>query len=188
MSKKRKSVLVAAGVEPTAKTKRLTIKELKFVSHYVRTGNASYSAAEAGYAQYKDLRKYASEMLTKPHIALEIEREREKLKEILNIDLQKCLEVLAGQAFTQPSEVLDVISNPENTRAYARLGNKQFGLEIRSVGGQSPGVEARTISPSERRAAANDIIEILGLGKRADKDPGETLLAGLSAIASKLKR
>jgi len=49
------------------KTRRLTLKQRKFVAHYVATGNASESAREAGYSE-ASAREIGMENLTKPAI------------------------------------------------------------------------------------------------------------------------
>ena len=60
-------------------SKRLTLKQLKFIQIYIETGNATKAAMEAYSCKNENVAKsVGSENLTKPDIACEIEKYRKK--------------------------------------------------------------------------------------------------------------
>jgi len=60
-------------------TKRLTLKQLKFIQIYIETGNATKAAMEAYRCKNENVAKsVGSENLTKPDIAYEIDKYRKK--------------------------------------------------------------------------------------------------------------
>ncbi len=60
-------------------SKRLTLKQLKFVQLYIETGNATKAAMEAYRCKNENVAKsVGSENLTKPDIAFEIDKYRKK--------------------------------------------------------------------------------------------------------------
>ena len=58
--------------------KKLTLKQKKFTSEYIKTGNATKSAIKAGYSK-KTAHSIGSENLKKPEIQADIQSEAEKL-------------------------------------------------------------------------------------------------------------
>jgi phage terminase small subunit len=70
--------------------RRLTAKQKKFADAYIKTGNASLAAEEAGYSK-KTARFIGSENLTKPNIKSYIDK---KMKEIEDKQIAKAEEVL----------------------------------------------------------------------------------------------
>ena len=60
-------------------TKRLTLKQLKFIQIYIETGNATKAAMTAYRCKNENVAKsLGSENLTKPDIACEIEKYRKE--------------------------------------------------------------------------------------------------------------
>lgn len=57
---------------------RLTVKQQKFVDEYVKTGNATQAALDAGYSE-KAARYIGSENLTKPYIAQAVKEQMDAL-------------------------------------------------------------------------------------------------------------
>lgn len=61
-----------------AKEKKLTLKQKKFTTEYLKSGNGTQAAIKAGYSKYS-AKEIASENLTKPNIRASIQTAAEKL-------------------------------------------------------------------------------------------------------------
>ena len=78
---------------------RLTVKQDKFARLYAKTGNGTQSAIAAGYSA-NSAASIASENLTKPEIAEEVERHRRRTAERLDISREKLVNDAAHDAET----------------------------------------------------------------------------------------
>lgn len=81
----------------TEKKDKLTPKQQRFVSEYLRLGNATQAAIAAGYSE-KTANRIATENLSKPVIARAIERAQQRRNDRLELEedfeLKKGLELL----------------------------------------------------------------------------------------------
>lgn len=88
--------------------KKLTIKQKKFADEYIKTGNATQSAINAGYSE-KTARKIGSENLTKPDIKAYIDERMKKLEEEAIADQKEILKGLTRQARREEKEYQVVV-------------------------------------------------------------------------------
>lgn len=91
--------------------KKLTIKQKKFADEYIKTGNATQSAINAGYSE-KTARKIGSENLTKPDIKAYIDERMKKLEEEAIADQTEVLKYLTRVLRDEERE--DVLVNVGN--------------------------------------------------------------------------
>jgi phage terminase small subunit len=99
--------------------KKLTIKQAKFTKEYLKTGNATQSAKNAGYSK-KTAYSIGNENLKKPEIRKEIQSAAEKLgitaeyvlgnlKEIADFNKEKRIKARSiGNDIFQEEEMIDV--------------------------------------------------------------------------------
>ena len=73
--------------------KRLTIKQKKFADEYIKTGNATQSAINAGYSK-KTARQVGAENLTKPNIKSYIDKQLTKLEDESIADAKEVMKYL----------------------------------------------------------------------------------------------
>lgn len=88
--------------------KKLTIKQKKFADEYIKTGNATQSAINAGYSE-KTARKIGSENLTKPDIKAYIDERMKELEEEAIADQKEILKGLTRQARREEKEYQVVV-------------------------------------------------------------------------------
>lgn len=90
----------------TEKKDKLTPKQQRFVSEYLRLGNATQAAIAAGYSE-KTANRIATENLSKPVIARAIERAQQRRNDRLELEedfeLKKAIELL--QMCMEPKHV-----------------------------------------------------------------------------------
>lgn len=86
----------------------MTIKQKKFADEYIKTGNATQSAINAGYSE-KTARKIGSENLTKPDIKAYIDERMKKLEEEAIADQKEILKGLTRQARREEKEYQVVV-------------------------------------------------------------------------------
>ena len=90
----------------TEKKDKLTPKQQRFVSEYLRLGNATQAAIAAGYSE-KTANRIATENLSKPVIARAIERAQARRNDRLELEedfeLKKAIELL--QMCMEPKHV-----------------------------------------------------------------------------------
>jgi len=89
-------------------SKALTMKQQRFVSHYLANGgNGTAAAREAGYKGNDDtLRTVAKENLTKPHISSEIEKSQSEFKEQLGAIAESKRQLLWNTAKYNAEKIL----------------------------------------------------------------------------------
>lgn len=73
--------------------KKLTIKQQKFADEYIKTGNATQSAINAGYSK-KTARQVGAENLTKPNIKSYIDKQLTKLEDESIADAKEVMKYL----------------------------------------------------------------------------------------------
>ena len=75
--------------------RKLTERQKKFVDAYIKTGNASEAARQAGYSP-KNADVNSSRLLVNPSISAEVKRRLAELKTERTADLQETLEYLSA--------------------------------------------------------------------------------------------
>lgn len=88
--------------------KKLTIKQKKFADEYIKTGNATQSAINAGYSK-KTARVTGAENLTKPNIKAYVDERMKKLEEEAIADQKEILKGLTRQARREEKEYQVVV-------------------------------------------------------------------------------
>lgn len=99
--------------------KKLTIKQKKFADEYIKTGNATQSAINAGYSE-KTARKIGSENLTKPDIKAYIDERMKELEEEAIADQTEVLKFLTR-----------IMRDEEKEEVLVNVGN--FEQEVQEV-------------------------------------------------------
>ena len=104
--------------------KKLTIKQKKFADEYIKTGNATQSAINAGYSE-KTARKIGSENLTKPDIKAYIDERMKELEEEAIADQSEILKYLTRIIRDEErEEVLVNVGNFEQEKQEIKISAK----------------------------------------------------------------
>lgn len=148
---------------------KLTPKQKKFADEYIKTGNATQSAIEAGYSK-KTARSVGSENLTKPDISEYIAKRLEKIDKENIAEQKEILEFMTRVMRRQEKEqVTNVLKKPivltvhgsgdDNT--YEKVVNEEV-VEVSEVAGSvSDAVRAadllsKLIKPSKEETSYED--------------------------------
>ena len=101
----------------TEKKKKLTPKQQRFVSEYLKTGNATEAAKRAGYSE-KTAFRIGAENLQKPAIARAIERAQDRRNDRLELEedfeLKKAIEIM--RLCMEPNHVYGFDGKPMKDR------------------------------------------------------------------------
>ncbi len=104
--------------------KKLTIKQKKFADEYIKTGNATQSAINAGYSK-KTARFTGAENLTKPNIKAYLDERMKKLEEEAIADQSEILKYLTRIIRDEErEEVLVNVGNFEQERQEIKISAK----------------------------------------------------------------
>lgn len=76
-------------------TKKLTLKQQRFVDEYIISGNATQAAIKAGYSK-KTANRIAAENLSKPVIKTVIDKRNEEIKSEKTADMTEVMEYLTS--------------------------------------------------------------------------------------------
>lgn len=115
-------------------TKRLTLKQQRFVDEYIISGNATQAAIKAGYSE-KTAAVTATENLRKPNIKAELDRRNAEIQSAKTMDMQEVMERLAAmgrgetteETVTNKGEVIETATrNSDKLKAMELIG-KRFG-------------------------------------------------------------
>nr|BDD44377.1 hypothetical protein 29 [bacterium] len=127
--------------KPLKPVGKLNLRQEKFVGHYLKTGNASKAAIEAGYSEVRS-RSQGSLLLKHPVIKEEISKKREKIAKKLELDAEFVLEGLKSiyQRCMQAEPVLDKDGietgeykfNPTSARRALRDIGEHIGMFVKS--------------------------------------------------------
>ncbi|MEZ7280390.1 terminase small subunit [Limosilactobacillus fermentum] len=82
-------------MEVSSITKRLTLKQHRFVDEYIISGNATQAAIKAGYSK-RSAQQTGAENLLKPVIKAELDRRNAEIKSAKTADMQEVMEYLAS--------------------------------------------------------------------------------------------
>lgn len=114
---------------------KLTVKQKKFADEYIKTGNATQAAIEAGYSK-KTARFIGQENLTKPNIKCYVDEQMQKIESHKIMDAKEALEGITSIArgemtttgYTNKGEMIEIPPTiTERHRAYESI-LKRFPL------------------------------------------------------------
>ncbi|WP_167800805.1 terminase small subunit, partial [Limosilactobacillus fermentum] len=91
------------GKEVSSITKKLTLKQQRFVDEYIISGNATQAAIKAGYSK-KTANRIATENLSKPVIKTAIDKRNAEIQSEKTMDMQEVMELLASIARGETTE------------------------------------------------------------------------------------
>ncbi|MEK1318206.1 terminase small subunit [Limosilactobacillus fermentum] len=115
-------------------TKRLTLKQQRFVDEYIISGNATQAAIKAGYSK-KTANRIATENLSKPVIKTAIDKRNAEIQSEKTMDMQEVMELLASiargetteETVTNKGDVIETATrNSDKLKALELIG-KRFG-------------------------------------------------------------
>ncbi|MEK1350143.1 terminase small subunit [Limosilactobacillus fermentum] len=115
-------------------TKKLTLKQQRFVDEYIISGNATQAAIKAGYSK-KTAKQMGTENLAKPIIKAELDRRNAEIQSAKTMDMQEVMERLAAmgrgetteETVTNKGEVIETATrNADKLKAMELIG-KRFG-------------------------------------------------------------
>lgn len=115
-------------------TKRLTLKQQRFVDEYIISGNATQAAIKAGYSK-KTANRIATENLSKPVIKTAIDQRNAEIQSEKTMDMQEVMELLASiargetteETVTNKGDVIETATrNSDKLKALELIG-KRFG-------------------------------------------------------------
>lgn len=148
---------------------KLTPKQKKFADEYIKTGNATQSAIEAGYSK-KTARSVGSENLTKPDISEHIAKRLEKIDKEKIAEQKEILEFMTRVMRRQETEqITNVLKKPTvltvhgsgDDNTYEKVVNEEV-VEVSEVAGSvSDAVRAadllsKLIKPSKEETSYED--------------------------------
>lgn len=150
---------------PIKKGDKLTTQQKKFVSYYVKYGNATMAAVKAGYSE-RTARQSGSDLLTRPHIkeAVMYKLELMESKEIASA--QEVMILLTKLARGKIKEEQIVVEQIGDYKSEARIMKKQ-------------------VSAKDRLTAINSLAKRYGLDIRDNKINPE--IESLAPLISLLK-
>lgn len=120
--------------EVSSITKRLTLKQQRFVDEYIISGNATQAAIKAGYSK-KTANRIATENLSKPVIKTAIDKRNAEIQSEKTMDMQEVMELLASiargetteETVTNKGDVIETATrNSDKLKALELIG-KRFG-------------------------------------------------------------
>lgn len=115
-------------------TKKLTLKQQRFVDEYIISGNATQAAIKAGYSK-KTANRIATENLSKPVIKTAIDKRNAEIQSEKTMDMQEVVELLASiargetteETVTNKGDVIETATrNSDKLKALELIG-KRFG-------------------------------------------------------------
>ena len=122
------------GKEVSSITKKLTLKQQRFVDEYIISGNATLAAIKAGYSK-KTANRIATENLSKPVIKTAIDKRNAEIQSEKTMDMQEVMELLASiargetteETVTNKGDVIETATrNSDKLKALELIG-KRFG-------------------------------------------------------------
>ena len=164
---------------------KLTPKQQKFADEYIKTGNATQSAIEAGYSR-RTAKEVGYENLTKPHLNEYIEKRMAEIKSKRVMGYTEAVEILTSIARGELKETV-VVGTPigvEEVKKEADLKTRISALkeimkrypdndklveqQIRKISAEADIAEANAREVTDN-GTANEI-RIIGFDRRAELD------------------
>ncbi|MBA5972514.1 terminase small subunit [Leuconostoc mesenteroides] len=164
---------------------KLTPKQQKFADEYIKTGNATQSAIEAGYSK-KTAQVIGAENLSKPMVKSYIEERMAEIKSKRIMDIEEAVEILTTIARGELKETV-VVGTPvgaETVEKEAHLKTRISALkeimkrypgndklveqQIRKLSAEADIAEANAREVTDN-GTANEI-RVIGFDRRAEED------------------
>jgi phage terminase small subunit len=150
---------------------KLTAKQIRFVTEYVQSLNGTQSAIAAGYSS-KTARSIASELLRKPQIKAEIERQDQQRQRQFRVEREYVLQELVKIATFDISRLYDKRNRPLPPRQWpADALNVVKSFKVKPLRGAPAGSVSYSIEYLDRLKVWERIGEIVGefVPKRTNK-------------------
>lgn len=156
--------------------KLLNPQEIKFLTHYAESGNASEAARKAGYSE-KNAGNTASLLLKRKHITAALDELKEQLIDELITTRRRVLQRVSWMAFADPGElftengVLRPMKDiPPELRACIA------GIEIEDRSGEDDFVTVVKIKLVDRTKPLDQLMRHFGLYEIDNKQKGPVVL------------
>ena len=95
--------MAAATTKTSAKPRKLTAKQMRFVDEYLIDLNATQAAIRAGYSPRTSY-SIGVDLLKKPEIQALLQKKRQKLSDKLEVSQEKVIKELAAVAFANGAD------------------------------------------------------------------------------------
>jgi hypothetical protein len=165
MAKRKLPLAGASGKAPGEQLSErpLNIRQELFCEEYVDNGgNATDAYAKVYGCARSSAEVMGCRLLSKASVQAHVRYLRDQTLRATHIKREDILKALAAQVLIDPLEVIAVVNRPLDKKSYRKLGYKRKALQL--VLGPK-GVELSMPSAADRRAAANELWEKLGLGQ-----------------------
>lgn len=137
------------------KRHKLNIRQEKFVSAYLKSGNATQSAIEAGYSE-RSAGQNGERMLRNVEIAAAIEAGRAKLTEKLELSPERVLRRLSEWGFADPREMYDA----QGQLLHPKFMPDHVAVAVSEIEQTAKGIKIKRVDPL---GAMNTIAKVLGM-------------------------
>lgn len=159
----------------------LNWQQARFVENYISNGgNASQAYIAAGFSR-KGADANSSRMLQHETIKNAIKQERERLQILLNFKREDHVRILHGMATATIDDFAPVADNYTDKESYKDLGHLRYALE--SV---EPTKEGTKIKLCDRKAALNELADILGYKVQSNQDSFDDLDSGMASAVARV--
>lgn len=145
--------------------KKLSYEERKFVEAYCENGGNGTRAYLCGWpdAAVSTAGTESYRLLKNPQIQTAIEETRARWADAVNFKREKYFRIRVAQATATLDEFTEVMRNPYDKEAYARLGDLKFALEY-----AQEGKNGNSIQLVNKEPALNELATVFGFNKPND--------------------
>lgn len=175
----------------SAASRPISPKQARFVAEYLVDLNASKAAIRAGYSP-KTAGSQAFDLLKKPEIVAEVERQRQIHAEKTGLSVERVLKEAMRLAFFDIRKLVDKDGNPlplnqldDDTAAAIQ------GLDVASVGNAEMGVgQVLKYKIADKNSAIERLFKHLGLFEKDNKqnNPGDAMAAFVAELSARGSR
>lgn len=162
----------------------LTLKQNRFVEHYIQNGNKAKEAYIQAFGQTaKDPLVCGHNLLQDPRIKRKIEFKKWELQEMLNFKSEDHLRILIGKATASIDDFLPLLRDHTDPKNYANLGFKRYAIKSVKAGKYGPEVELY-----DGKAALDELNDLLGLRTKRDSSGVDAAKGRMASTMAALKR
>lgn len=164
---------------------KLTPKQKKFADEYIKTGNATQSAIEAGYSK-KTAQVIGAENLSKPMVKSYIEERMAEIKSKRIMDIEEAVEILTSIARGELKETV-VVGTPVGAETFEKEADLKTRISaLKEIMKRYPGNDKLVEQQIRKLSAEADIAEanarevtdngtaneirVIGFDRRAEED------------------
>ena len=153
----------------TEKKQKLTPKQQRFVSEYLKTGNATEAVRQAGYQCKSDdaARVQGARLLTNANVAKYITERMQERQQRTEVTQDMVVKELAAIAFARATDYVEIRSNGVCSTVVIKPTTNLSDQQIRAIAGIKEGANGIEIKLNDKEKA----LELLGrhLGMWNDK-------------------